>query len=140
RPQPVSPPNGPLLQHRPRFDPEDQKETGPGVPLFHQHIIELAGLEERSDGALNVAVVDRLVNDQAGAADDLRGSEPLVALDHDTVDRGRRRILRDERRRAAEERAASEENPEKTAHQQGADGKRAGPPMEARRATLTPEC
>ena len=37
----------------------------PLVPLLYQDIVELAGLEERGDGPLDVAVIDGLVNDDA---------------------------------------------------------------------------
>src|SRR5438093_11636548 len=63
--QPVYSPNSPLLQDRPFLDPNDQDETPPGVMLLDQHVIELAGPEQRGDGALDVAIIDGLMNDDA---------------------------------------------------------------------------
>jgi len=87
--QPVHPPNGPFLQHRPLFDLDQEREPVALVPLLDQHVVELTGPEQSSDGPLNVAVVDRLVHYQAGAAYDLGRGKTLVALDHYAVDRRR---------------------------------------------------
>ncbi len=40
-------------------------------PLFQADVVELAGLEECSDGALQIAVVGRLMGRQAGGAQNL---------------------------------------------------------------------
>ena len=79
----------PLLQHRALLDPEDQDQPVPDGALLHQHVVELAGAEQGRDGPLDVAVVDRLVRDEPGGADDLGRGEPRIPHDGDAVDGGR---------------------------------------------------
>ena len=44
--------------------------------LLDDYVVELPRLEERRDGALDVAVVDRLLDDETGRPDDLGRGEP----------------------------------------------------------------
>ncbi len=66
----------PLLEDRPLLDPERQDQAVAGGALLDHDVVELPGPEQRRDGALDVAVVDGLVDDEPGGADDLRGGEP----------------------------------------------------------------
>jgi hypothetical protein len=84
--EPLHAAHRPSLQHRTLLDPDDQHQPLTQVTLLDHHVVKLAGAEERGDRPLDVPVIDQLVNDDAGAAEDLRGGETLVALDDDTVD------------------------------------------------------
>ena len=114
--QPVDPPDRPLLQDGPLLDLDDQDQTPADVALLHHDVVELSGAEQRSDGALDIAVVDRLVDDDAGGADDLGGAEPLVPFHRDAVDRGRRGLLRPKRRRRSHKENAGGKDQKETAH------------------------
>ncbi len=83
----------PARQDRPFLDDDDEHQLAAVVTLFDVDVIELPGLEEGGDGALDVAVGDRLVEDQAGGAEDLRGGQAHVALDPQAVHGGRARVL-----------------------------------------------
>src|SRR5918995_1143300 len=99
----------PFLQHRTLLDPDDQHQPLAHVPLFHDHVVELTGPKERGNGPLNVPVIDWLVNDDPGAAADLRGGEALITLHKDTVDGRRGRVLgREDRLPSQQEPAGSE--------------------------------
>ena len=60
-----------------------------GGALLGDDVVELAGAEEGGHGALDVAVVDGLMDDEARGPDDLGGGEPGIPLDGDAVDGGR---------------------------------------------------
>ena len=71
--------------------------------LLDQHVVELARAEQRRDRALDVAVVDRLTDDETGGADDLGRGEPPIPDDGNAVDDGRLFILGNDRRRRPHE-------------------------------------
>ncbi len=56
-------PNRPLPEDRPLLDPERQDQPVTRGALLRDHVVELPSLEQGGDGALNVAVVEWLVND-----------------------------------------------------------------------------
>ena len=65
----------PAGQDRPLPDDDDQDELPAGLALLDPDVVELAGLEERGDGALDVAIGDRLVQHEPRGAEDLGGGE-----------------------------------------------------------------
>jgi len=87
------------------------------ISLLHENVIELAGAEEGSYGTLNVPVIHWLSDDDTGAADDLRGSEPAVPLYDYTVDRWWGWLLSPKNRRDSKKEDAGGQKLKGTAHQ-----------------------
>ena len=114
----LDPAHGPLLEHRALFDldHQDQAVAGARGLLLDEDVVELAGAEERGDGALDVAVVDGLLGDQPRGTDDLGRGEPPIPDDGDTVDGGRLFVLGGERRRSPQEEGHGGGDEEVTLH------------------------
>src|SRR5690349_3367787 len=78
----------PFLEDRPFFHLDHQNQEAVLIPLFDQDIVELTGPEERGDGPLDIAVIDRLMNNDAGAPDDLGCAQAVVTGNCDAIDGG----------------------------------------------------
>jgi hypothetical protein len=79
----------------------------------------LPGAEERGDGPLNIAIVDRLMHHDARGPDHLGGGESDIAFDRDTVDHRRAFILGEKNRRPSEEEGDGGKDRRETLHQSG---------------------
>src|SRR3954468_2332842 len=132
--EPVYTAYGPFLQQWPLFHTDEKHELSPDDSLSDDNIVELAGAEERGDGALNIPVVDRLVNDEAGSADDLRRGEPCLSFGRDAVHCWRAWFLSLEDSPPAEQERAGQKGLKKSVHRKGVEGEHAGPPEGGRRA------
>ena len=91
----------PAREQRALAHAEDDDAPARGEALGDGHVVELAGPVERGDRALDVPVVDRRADGEAGGRHDLRRSDPGIALDGDAVHTGldRDRVLGAKRRR-----------------------------------------
>jgi len=107
----------PFFQNWALFDLDGEDEPAVQISLLHENVIELAGAEEGSYGTLNVPVIHWLSDDDTGAADDLRGSEPAVPLYDYTVDRWRGWLLSPKNRRDSKKEDAGGQKLKGTAHQ-----------------------
>src|SRR5206468_887296 len=94
----LDPSDRPLPENRPLLDSEGQDQPVGGGSLLGHDVIELTRLEQGGDGALNVAVIEGLMDDDARGTDDLSGGEAGIPLDGDAVDGGRGLVLGEERR------------------------------------------
>src|SRR5690242_19031706 len=81
-------PDRPFLEDRPFFHLNHQNQPVVLIPLFDQDIVELTGPEERGDGPLNIAVIDRLMDNDAGAPDDLGCLRSVVTGNAEPIDGG----------------------------------------------------
>ncbi len=89
--QPLDALDRPAGENRALLHPDEQYGPFRGVvDLTDGDVVELAGAEQRGDGPLDVAIIDGLAEDQAGAAENLLGGQSGVAFHRDAVEqRGR---------------------------------------------------
>jgi hypothetical protein len=91
--EPFGPSHRPFAQDRALFDVNDQVELIAFRALLQGHVVELAGLEQRADGALEIAVIGGLVGRHTGGSQNLGLGEARIAFDQNAIHHRRHLIL-----------------------------------------------